>query len=372
MKTYIWQQSNWPQFTWDEARLLPKISDARLKQGRLIQKIQSLAEGELTKAEALILEEETLKTAQIEGEKYNPESVRSSIHRRLGLDYAGLPKTERHIDGLVEVLFNATTQHDKELTLDRLKSWQAALFPTGYSGMLKIKAGKFRTDASGPMQVVSGPMGRETVHYEAPPADRLEKDLRQFLLWWYESSSNMDGIIRAGVAHFYFITLHPFEDGNGRLARALTDMALAQDDKLAKRYYSLSSKILNRKRDYYNILERSQKSDLDITEWLIWFIDSFETALGSSQSLLASIFDKAEFWNKYRQVKLSDRQRKVVNALLDAGKGNFEGSLTTRKYVGMTKVSRATAIREINDLLEKDILTKNQEAGRSVNYDLNW
>lgn len=371
MTTYIWKHQQWPRFTYDEAALLAAISAARLKQGQLIQKVQSLLEPDLRQAEAKVFEEETLKTARIEGEMYDPRSVRSSINRRLGLDYAGLPRTERHIDGLVEVLFDATLNFKQPLSKQRLFGWQAALFPTGYSGYNKIKAGKLRNDANGPMQVVSGPLGRETVHYEAPPADRLKQEINKYIDWW-NKGEDLDGIIRAGVAHFYFVSIHPFEDGNGRVARALTDMALAQDDKLARRYYSLSSEILKERKDYYRILELSQKRDLNITEWLEWFVNCFDRSLDASEDLLTNIFTKAEFWQRFQMAQINSRQRKVINVLLDAGKDNFEGGLTTRKYVGLTKVSRATAGREILDLLEKKMLTKNQASGRSASYDLNW
>jgi Fic family protein len=371
MANYIWQQANWPHFTWDESMLLPVISEARLKQGQLIQKIQSLLESDAKQAEAKILEEETLKTALIEGEKYDPRSVRSSINRRLGLDFAGLPKTQRHIDGLVEVLFDATLNFNQPLSKQRILSWHAALFPTSFSGMTKIRAGKWRDDSHGPMQVVSGSIGKEMVHYQAPPARRLNQEITAFIKWW-KTNDAVDGIIRAGIAHLYFITIHPFEDGNGRIARVLTDMALAQDDKLAKRYYSLSSVILKQRKEYYRILEQTQKEDLNITNWLVWFVGSFDQSLDESQYLLSNIFTKAEYWRRFQAVDISPRQRKVVNVLLDAGRGNFEGGLTTRKYVSLAKVSRATAGREIQDLLEKDLIVKNKAAGRSVSYDLNW
>lgn len=372
MKQYIWQLSQWTNFFWDEKRLLPLISSARLKQGRLIQKIQNLLESEAINAEAIIWETETIKTAQIEGEIYDPKSVRSSINRHLGLAYAGLPKTERHIEGLVEVLFDATLHHDQPLTRSRLYSWHAALFPTGYSGLIKIQVGQFRTDKTGPMQVISGPIGKEQIHYEAPAANKVPKEIETFLNWWKISQNHVDGIIRAGIAHFYFITIHPFDDGNGRIARALADMALAQDDKLTKRYYSLSTEIVKDKKKYYAILEQSQQGRTDITDWLVWFINCFSQALDASENLLANIFLKTEFWKKHGNTDFNFRQKKVINILLDAGKGNFIGGLTTRKYVGLTKTSRATAIREINDLLSKQILTQNAAKGRSVNYDLNF
>ncbi|MBU1085852.1 MAG: Fic family protein [Candidatus Beckwithbacteria bacterium] len=364
MKQYIWQQHSWPTFSWSKEELLPILSKVRLKQGKLIQKITSLLNEDLRQVEGIIFEAETTKTAQIEGEKYSIKSIKSSIHRRLGLSYVGLPPTQRHVDGLVKILFDATLNHDKPLNTSRLLSWQAALFPTGYSGLTKIKAGKFRTDETGPMQVISGAIGKEKVHYQAPEATTILKEIELFLNWWQESKHTTDGIIRAGIAHFYFITLHPFDDGNGRIARALTDMALSQDDKLAKRYYSLSNEIINQKQKYYQILEQSQKGNLDITDWLIWFIKCFSSALDTSEDLLINIFQKTKFWNQHSHQEINSRQRKVLNKLLESGKNN----LTTRKYINIAKLSRATAIREINNLVDKKILHKNQGKGRNVSY----
>lgn len=372
MNNYIWELKSWPNFKWDEAKLLPGLSEARLRQGKLIEKVLGLLEFDSKQAEAYIFEAETLKTTQIEGQKYNPESIRSSIHRRLGLDYAGLPKTERHVDGLVEVLFDATRYSNESLTVKRLCSWQAALFPTGYSGLQKIVVGKFRNDEIGPMEVVSGTIGREKVHYQAPPADRISNEIKLFLRWWNNQSLGLDGIIRAGIAHLYFVTIHPFDDGNGRIARALTDMIIAQDDKLSKRYYSLSTEILKEKESYYKILEESQKGDLDITEWLIWFIDCFSKALVNSEKLLENIFNKADFWRKNQMLEINTRQRKVINKMLDVGKNNFIGGLTTKKYMGITGMSRITSIREINDLLFKNVLVQNEGKGRNVNYSIKW
>jgi Fic family protein len=372
MRSYIWELAEWPTFAWDEATLLPLLSSARLKQGKLVQKIQGLLEPDSRLAEALLYEAETLKTAQIEGEKYNPELVKSSIHRRLGLDYAGLPHTERYIDGLVDVLFDATLHFEEPLTVKRLLGWQAAIFPTGHSSLTKIRTGKFRDDIHGPMEVVSGSIGREIVHFEAPPADKVSSEINRFISWWKDNRSKLDGIIRAGITHFYFVSIHPFDDGNGRIARVLTDMALAQDDKLAKRYYSLSTEILKDKQTYYKILEQSQKGNLNITSWLTWFINCFSKSIDNSEDILRNIFEKADFWHHFQSADINLRQRKVINVLLDAGQGNFIGGLTTRKYVGITKVSRMTAIRDINDLLTKKFLVQNEGKGRNVNYDLNW
>jgi Fic family protein len=372
MTQYIWQKPNWHAFSWDEKICLALISQARLKQGKLIQKVQALIDDDAQLAEAIVFEQEALTTAQIEGEKYNPKSVRSSVYRRLGLDYAGLPETDRHIDGLVEVLFDAVINFSQPLNKKRLFGWHAALFPTGYSGLSKIQVGKYRTDHEGPMQVVSGPIGKRKIHFQAPPAKKLLKEMTKFFNWWSESEGSMDGIIRAGIAHFYFVTLHPFEDGNGRLARALTDMALAQDDKLTRRYYSLSNEIVSQKKNYYSTLEQSQRGANDITNWLVWFINCFTSAIDNSETLLVNIFSKAEFWQKNQKINISSRQKKVMNKLLDVGKGQFQGGLTTRKYMSLTKVSRRTAVREMQDLVDKKLLTQNKSKGRNVSYEVKW
>jgi Fic family protein len=368
---YIWQSKNWPNFRWESKVLLPLISQARLEQGRLLAKISGLGFDLGREAHADILIEEAIKTSAIEGEKLNRDSVRSSVARHLGLPSAGLPTPDRATDGLIEVLLDATRHHARPLTLARMKGWQAALFPTGFSGLSKIRVGQWR-DLKDPMRVVSGPVGKEKVHYEAPPGDRIPAEIKQFVEWWNESSAHEDGLLRSGVAHFYFVTIHPFEDGNGRIARAITDMALAQDEKIQARFYSLSSQIMRERNAYYKILEESQKSSTDITNWLTWYLNCHIRAVKNADSLLDNVLSKAKFWNKVNQIEISIRQRKVINKLLDAGKGGFEGGLTTRKYVAMSKVSRATAYREILELTEKGILVQNRGKGRSVSYDLNW
>lgn len=372
MHQYIWQHKNWTEFVWEEKSLLSILGKVRLKQGELITKIKMLGVEDSVKAQAQVLVEETIKTAQIEGEKYDVQAVRSSVNRRLGLSQAGLPDSKRHIDGLVEVLLDATTSYDKKLSNDRLKAWQASLFPTGYSGLSKIIAGDFRDDAYGPMQVVSGTHGKEKIHFQAPPAKKIVSEMNCFLSWWDESKGQVDGVIRAGIAHLYFVTIHPFEDGNGRIARVITDMALAQDDKLSSRYYSLSKQIVKSKKEYYQILEKTQKRNSDITEWLFWFINCFNKSLQASDELLENIFAKDNFWRKYQQIDMNTRQRKVINKLLDVGKKSFKGGLTTRKYVSMTKSNRAVAYRDITDLLQKKILKLNDGKGRNVSYDVRW
>jgi Fic family protein len=339
-----------------------------LSQGKLLSKIQALGIQLSNEAQAEILTEETIKTAAIEGENLDKNSVRSSVARRLGLPTAGLPHPARHIDGLVEVLLDATANHDKPLTAERLKGWQAALFPTGFSGLHRIRVGEWRGPE--PMQVVSGPMGLEKVHFEAPPSQRIEEEVAQFIDWWQESRGKLEGLLRAGVAHFRMVTIHPFEDGNGRIARALTDMALAQDERMGKRFYSLSSGIMAERSDYYNILEQTQKGYGDITGWLLWFLGCIQRAIEESLNLIAGTLIKAEFWRKHSQISFTHQQRKVINKMLDAEPLGFTGGITTRKYVSIAKVSRSTAYREILLLVEKGILTPNQGKGRNISYNL--
>ncbi len=366
---YIWQHKDWQKLTWKSESLLPLIGQARKKQGTVLARLQSLGFEIGGQAQADILTEEVLKTSAIEGERLNPEAVRSSVARHLGLPSVGLTAEARWVDGLVEVLLDATQNHDKPLKAPRLKGWQAALFPTGYSGFTKIRVGAWRGPA--PMRVVSGPIGRERIHFEAPPGEKVEKEMKQFLSWWDSSLQSEDGLLRAGIAHFYFVTIHPFEDGNGRIARALTDMALAQDEGLGTRYYSLSSQIMEERDAYYRVLEQCSKGT-DITEWLAWFLGCTARAVVGSERIIGNILAKAGFWQKHRMTPMNERQRKVVNRLLDAGKGGFLGGLTTRKYVSMAKVSRATAFREITHLLDKHVLRQNSGKGRSFSYDLDW
>ncbi|KAF0214440.1 MAG: filamentation induced by cAMP protein [Geobacteraceae bacterium] len=369
MYHYIWERPNWTEFRWQTDKLLLLLGECRLLQGKLLSKVADLGFSLGHQAQAEILAEETLKTAAIEGETLDMKAVRSSVARKLGLPTAGLP-VDRHVDGLVSVLLDATQNYDQPFTEERLCGWQAALFPTGYSGMHRIRVGQWRGDE--PMRVVSGPVGRETVHFEAPPADRIAAEVRQFFAWWGESRGKVEGVLRAAIAHFRFVTIHPFEDGNGRIARALTDMAMSQDDRQPMRYYSLSSQIMAEREAYYDVLERCQKGDGEITEWLSWFLGCFSRAIRRSEGLLSAVLDKAAFWKMHAHVPLSERQRKVVNRLLDAGRGGFAGGLTTRKYAALADVSRATAFRELAQLLELGIIKQNPGKGRSTSYDLTW
>lgn len=367
---YVWQQQGWTKLTWEHEPLLGPIGQARLAQGRLMSQVTALGFTLGRETEAGLLVEEAVQTAAIEGEKLNPLSVRSSVARRLGLPTAGLPPVDRPVDGLVAVLLDATTEYDQPLSLARIKGWHAALFPTGYSGLRKIPVGRWRRND--PMQVVSGPMGRKRVHFEAPPCGRVAAEMKLFLDWWRSSLGKEEGILRAGIAHFRFVTIHPFEDGNGRLARALTDMALAQDERTPMRFYSLSSQIMAERNAYYEVLEKSQRGSGDITKWLLWFAGCFARAIERSERLLGTTLAKARFWQRHAETILSPRQRKVVNRLLDSGPGGFEGDLTTRKYVSLTTVSRATAYREIADLVSKKVLLPKEAGGRSARYRLAW
>ncbi len=368
MTLYIWQKKQWPHFRWDPVALIGALSRCNFRRGQLLGRVASMGMAHSLEAQAEVLGAEVLETSAIEGKKLDPDSVRSSVARRLGLSHAGLSKPDRYTEGLVDVLLDATRNHHRPLTADRLHGWQAALFPTGYSGMFRIAVGQFRGDS--PMQVVSGPMGRQKVHYEAPPSRDVPGQVHRFLQWWQAERARLDGIIRAAVAGFWFVSIHPYEDGNGRLARAITDMALAQDENLAARYYSLSAQIVDEREAYYEVLEKCQKGDLDISAWLLWFLGCFERAIAKADALVAKVLQKARFWEIHSQTQISHRQRKVINRLLDAGPGGFEGGLTTRKYAAMTKASRATSYREITDLLGKGILARNPGGGRSVSYDL--
>lgn len=362
---YIWQSKDWPRFRWDSSAILTSLGDCRIAQGKLISSVRALG----LESQAEILVEEVQKTAAIEGERLDVSAVRSSVSRRLGLPSAGLP-VDRNIDGLVDLLLDATHRCDEPLTEERLFGWQAALFPTGYSGLHKVRVGSWRGPA--PMRVVSGPVGRETVHFEAPPAEEVQASMSTFFDWWQSSSGSVEGVVRAALAHIWFVTIHPFEDGNGRLARAITDMALAQDDNQPFRYYSLSSQIMAERDDYYAVLESCQKGGLDITLWILWFLDCFGRSIERSEVLLKNVLLKASFWQVHAEETISERQRKVLNKLLDVGPGGFEGGLTTRKYASMAKVSKATAFREIRELLERGFIIQNPGGGRSVSYDILW
>jgi Fic family protein len=368
--TWIWESPDWPEFRWDAARLAPWLSRARLAQGKVLGSARLLDADLTLEAVAAILVEDGLTTSAIEGERLDLEAVRSSVACRLGLPTAGLPVPPRAVDGLIDVLLDAVQRHNVSLSAERLFGWQAALFPTGYSGLHAIRVGTLRGDE--PMQVVSGAIGRERVHFIAPPRDGLEAQLDRFLDWFNATPADPDGLVRAGLAHLWFITLHPFEDGNGRLARAITDMALAQDERQPMRLFSLSAQIQRERAGYYAILEHTQRGGLDITEWLLWFLAQVEAAATAAEQTVANTLAKARFWLRHQATVLNERQRKVLNRLLDAGPDGFAGGMNTRKYMGLTKTSRATAYRELADLVEKRCLRPTGQGGRSSGYEILW
>jgi Fic family protein len=363
---YVWQQPGWPQLTWNAEAILSSLGLCRQLQGRLLHAVGSLGFDLGNQFQETFFTEEILKTSAIEGESLDVRSVRSSVARKLGLPSAGLP-VDRRIDNLMAVLFDATRNHAEPLTPERLWGWQASLFPAGYSGLHKIEVGSWRKSPEA-MQVVSGPLGREIVHYEAPPADRMDLEMNRFLSWWEESRGAVEGIVRAAMAHFLFAAIHPFDDGNGRIARALTDMALAQDDGQRLRYYSLSAQIMVDRDEYYGVLEKTSKGKGDITDWLLWFLDCFKRAVQHSETVLGEVAAKVRFWQQHLEMPLTERQRKVINRIFDEP-GGFEGKLTTRKYAAIAKVSPATAYRELDQLHQWGVL-KRTGKGRSVGYEL--
>jgi len=364
MKAFIHQKDNWPEFSWNSNDFLSMLSESRNLQGRLIGKMETL--GFDLRNEALLdtLTLDVLKSSEIEGEFLNPDQVRSSIARRLGMEIAGAVESDRSVEGVVEMMLDATQKCFDPLTADRLFGWHAALFPTGRSGMYKITVADWRKDTTGPMQVVSGAMGKEKVHFQAPDSGLVEKEMTRFIDWF--NNSKIDLVIKAAIAHLWFVTIHPFEDGNGRITRALTDMLLAQSDKSNQRFYSMSAQIRLERKQYYEILEKTQKGNLDITDWITWFLNCLINALKSTDSILTRVLFKADFWQKHIDTAINDRQRKLLNKLMDG----FEGKLTSSKWAKIAKCSKDSAVRDINDLIEKGILQKEAAGGRSTNYEM--
>jgi Fic family protein len=362
---YIYQNKGWPDFTWDAGNILTSLSTVRNLQGKLIGKMESLGFELRSEAFLKTLTLDVVKSTEIEGEILNIDQVRSSIARRLGMNIPGLVESDRNVDGVVDMMFDATQRYDEPLTENRLFGWHSSLFPSGRSGMFKITAGDWRKDEKGPMQVISGAIGKEKIHFQAPPAAILSKEMKKFIEWFNKDTST-DNVIKAALAHLRFVTLHPFYDGNGRIARALTDMLLARSDMSSQRFYSMSAQIRFQRKGYYEILEKTQKGNLDLTGWLSWFLECLANALNSTEKTLEKVLEKFIFWKKHSQTRINDRQKLMLNKLLEG----FEGQLTTKKWAKITHCSTDTALRDIQDLIAKEILEKNPGGGRSASYSL--
>lgn len=363
---WIHEHQNWPTFIWNAETLASKLADIRHRQGRLLGRMEGLGFELKREASLSTLTNDIVKSSAIEGENLNPKEVRSSIARRLGIDIAGLIPASRDVEGIVEMMLDATQKFSKPLTKDRLFDWHVSLFPTGRSGMHKITVGGWRTVDAGPMQVVSGPIGKEKVHFEAPSAERLEKEMEAFLSW-LASEDGTDPVIRAGIAHLWFVTIHPFEDGNGRIARAIGDMTLARADGTPDRFYSLSSQIEAERKQYYDQLENQQRATPDITDWLSWFLDCLGRAISNAETTLGNVLFKAQLWDLINQKPVNDRQRSIINRMLE---DDFEGFINTSKYAKLAKCSNDTALRDIQELKERGIFIQNPGGGRSTSYRL--
>ena len=362
---YLWERAEWPAFSWDEASLSRLLVRVGREQGRLLGRMEMVGFDLSGEAHLHSLTEEVGESSEIEGERLDAEQVRSSIARRLGMDIGGLVTADRDVEGVVEMMLDATGNYSQPLTEERLFAWHASLFPTGRSGMTKIRVGQWRDDSDGPMQVVSGPIGREKVHYRAPPADRVPDEMRRFLRW-FEQPGDTDPLLVAGLAHLWFVTIHPFDDGNGRIARAIADMALARSEKTGQRFYSLSAQIRKDRKAYYETLEWAQKGELDVTRWQEWFLNRLHRAIEEAEESLDQVLRKARFWERFAKEPLNARQIKVLNRLLDG----FEGKLTTSKWAKIAKCSQDTAYRDILDLIERGALKKDPGGGRSTSYSL--
>lgn len=362
MAKYIYQYDNWPNFTWNEQEIQVLLGKVRHLQGMILGRMGAL--GFSVKEEAMLstLTMDVLKSSEIEGEKLNYEQVRSSIARRLGIEYAGMVYSDRDVEGVVEMMLDATQNFNQPLEEERLFGWHAALFPTRRSGMYKIDVACYRT---GVMQVVSGPMGKEKIHFEALAPEEVKENMDIFLNW-FNNESKIDSVLKAAIAHFWFIIIHPFDDGNGRIARALSDLLLALSDDSSQRYYSLSSQILVERKDYYEILKKVQHSSGDITEWLVWFLNCLFRALKTTEETMQKVLYKSDFWDKHKETDLNGRQRLMLNKLLDG----FDGKLKSSKWAKIAKCSSDTALRDIKDLIEKGILKQEESGGRSTNYEL--
>lgn len=363
MPKYIHQLPDWQKFHWNQEILAAPLAAVRHRQGRLLGRMEAVGFPQQNEAMLKTLTLDVLKSSEIEGEILNPEQVRSSIARRLGMDIAGLIPADRRVEGVVEMALEATQNYAKPLTKERLFRWHASLFPEGATG---IKVGVWRNDAKGPMQVVSGAMGRERVHYEAPSTERLDAEMDAFLEW-VNRAGDIDPVLRAAKAHLWFVTIHPFDDGNGRIARAIADWALARSENSARRFYSMSAQIRRERKEYYDILEKTQRGTLDVTEWMAWFLGCLDRAISGTETALATVFRRDQFWKTHAGVSINDRQRLILNKLLD---GDFAGKLTSSKWAKLAKCSQDTAHRDILDLIERGILSKDSAGGRSTSYSL--
>ena len=363
--TWIHELEEWPNFTWDANKLASKLSEVRHRQGLLLGRMEGLGFDLRSEASLAVLTKDVIKSSAIEGEHLDEQEVRSSIARKLGLDVGGLIPAGRDVDGVVEMMLDATTNYSEELTAERLFNWHTSLFPTGRSGMHKMTVGSWRTESSGAMQVVSGPVGRETVHFVAPAASRVEKEMNVFLCW-FASGNDTDPVVKAALAHLWFVTIHPFEDGNGRMARAIADMALARSDGMPDRFYSMSSQIEMERKDYYTHLERQQKWSVDVTEWLEWFLGCLGRSIENAQTSLETIHYKARLWKKVNRHPVNERQRQILNRMLD----DFKGHMNTSKYARLAKTSPDSALRDIKDFVARGILVQNPGGGRSTSYRL--
>lgn len=365
---YLWQQLNWPSWQFDAAVLAAPLAKVHRAQGHLRGRMAELGLAHRQQTTLQVLTEDVIKTSEIEGEHLHPETVRSSIARRLGVDIGALAPVDRHVEGVVDMVLDATSRYAEPLTVERLFSWHAALFPTGYSSLSRIRIGAWRDDASGPMQVVSGPIGRRKVHYEAPPADRLDSETGAFLRWLNDDAvqASSDPVINAGLAHLWLVTLHPFDDGNGRISRAVGDMMLARAEQSSQRFYSLSGQIQRERKDYYERLESAQKGTMDVTRWLAWFLDCLLRAVEGADATVGVVLGKAQFWQRWAGTPMNERQIKLLNRLLDG----FNGKLTTGKWAAIAKCSGDTALRDIGDLVGKGVLVTSAAGGRSTSYEI--
>jgi len=365
MSAYVYRQPDWPRLHWNRESLAERLASVRHEQGRLMGRMEAL--GFKLRQEAVLktLTEDVLKSSEIEGEHLDAQQVRSSIGRRLGMDIGGLKHVDRNVEGVVEMMLDATRHYDQPLTTERLFAWHASLFPSGRSGMRRIRAGAWRDDSGGPMRVLSGPVGKERMHFEAPVAETLGGEVQTFLSW-FNGKTETDWVVKSGIAHFWFVTIHPFDDGNGRIARAIADMALARSEQSSQRFYSMSAQIRQERSAYYDILEQTQKGTTDITPWMDWFLGCLSRAIEGAQATLATVLTKARFWESLADVSVNERQRLVLNRLLDG----FEGKLTTSKWAKLAKSSQDTALRDIQPLVERGIFVRSAGGGRSTSYDL--